>query len=254
MRKLAIYGLQMPTTINVSQNVKLIKKHIPQAKEAGADFLQTPEGSVSGYYPDFDLNEVADAVLSLADIARQNELGLFLGTCYKKKESQHIKIFNQIRTYSSRGNLISEYSKIMNCHKLDDQLQGMNEDSFFEEGRLTSIILNDIRVGFLICNDLWVTPGYTMKDNIYLPYQLKKMGVEVIVHSTNTGEDPFYTSFHEESVKLWAQCLKMHIVETNASNGKKPVTALSGVVNPEGVYITTAKRRGIQNFFYEIKI
>ena len=254
MRKLAIYGLQMPTTINVSQNVKLIKKHIPLAKETGADFLQTPEGSVSGYYPDFDMNEVADAVLGLADMAKHNELGLFLGTCFKKKFGAHIKIFNQIRTYNSQGNLISEYSKIMNCHKLNDQLQGMDEDSFFEEGKLTSVIINDIRVGFLICNDLWVTPGYTIKANTYLPYQLKQMGVEVIVHSTNTGEDPFYTSFHEESVKLWARCLKMHIVETNASCGNKPVTALSGVVNPEGVYVSTARRQGIQSFFYEIKM
>jgi hypothetical protein len=78
MKTLTISGLQMPVTNDVARNEKRILEAITKAAEAGADFLVTPEGSLSGYTPNFDRLQVAGPGELAA--AKEHKVGLLLGT------------------------------------------------------------------------------------------------------------------------------------------------------------------------------
>ena len=56
---------------NVKQNERAIYRAIDKAAEANSDFLLTPEGSLSGYYPDFDRRPVANAVQRVEPHAKE---------------------------------------------------------------------------------------------------------------------------------------------------------------------------------------
>ncbi len=96
-------GLQMPVTQAVPENEKRILSGIEQASGDGADFLLTPEGSLSGYHSGFDRKEVAEAAARLAEAARDAGVGLALGTCYKEIEDGKERCYNQVRVYSPEG-------------------------------------------------------------------------------------------------------------------------------------------------------
>ena len=73
-----IAGAQIPVTRDIVANTKTIKESIDWASENNCDFLVTPEGSLSGYYPQAimraEANEGLMAVLS-EGVPREN-LGL----------------------------------------------------------------------------------------------------------------------------------------------------------------------------------
>ena len=83
-RKLRIAGAQIAVSSDVAANEQRILRAIGQAAEDRADFLLTPEGSLSGYRADFGRTEVAEATERVADAARAAGVGLALGTCYKE--------------------------------------------------------------------------------------------------------------------------------------------------------------------------
>ncbi|MBI5009724.1 MAG: hypothetical protein HZB98_08790, partial [Bacteroidia bacterium] len=104
------------------------------------------------------------------------------------------------------------------------------------------------RFGILICNDLWATPGYTTIPNPYLPWKLKQMGVQFIVHCINSGSDQRYRAFHESSAELWALSLKIPVFEVNAAQGKDIINAQSGLIDANGKRILMVPDSGNQFF------
>ncbi len=56
-----IAGLQMETTSNIQTNEAVIIKGIKKAAKEGADFLMTPEGSLSGYNSTFNAKELKNS-------------------------------------------------------------------------------------------------------------------------------------------------------------------------------------------------
>lgn len=246
-KSLRISGLQMVVTEDVGANERAIRGGIRRAALESADFLVTPEGSLSGYYSGFDRVEVASAVERLAAEARSLRVGLALGTCYKEIEDGREYCYNQVRLYAPDGEYLGAHDKILRCSSLGHP--GTGEMNAYVEGTLRVFDWNGWRLGALICNDLWATPGYTTSPNPYLPWRLAQMGAEIILHAINSGGDQRYRAFHESSAELWARTLGLPIVEVNAAPADgRPVNARTGLIGPDGSRVIAVPDVGEQYF------
>src|SRR5574340_603442 len=178
MGKLRISGLQMLVSQEVAENEARLLAGIERAAADKADFLLTPEGSLSGYYPGFDREQVAAAAERLRLAAQQAGVGLALGTCYKELVGEREYCYNQVRIYTATGEYLGYHAKILRCSSLD--FPGTGEMAAYVEGVLRTFDWNGVRFGALICNDLWATPRWTTMPNPYLPWKLKQMGAQFI--------------------------------------------------------------------------
>lgn len=250
---LRVSGIQMPVTIDVLANETRLLAAIEYAARDRADFLITPEGALSGYYADFDGEEVADALDRVVAAAAEAKVGLALGTCFKELVDGEEHCYNQVRVYSPEGDYLGFHSKILRCSPLDPANSG--EMLHYAEVPLRVFRWNDICFGALICNDLWATPGCTTIPNPYLPWQLKLMGAQVIFHEINSGVVQVYRPFHESSVNLWARSLRIHIVGVNAAGREnETINCTSGVVAPDGSYLVSSLDKGEHYFTCEIPL
>jgi predicted amidohydrolase len=190
-------------------------------------------------------------------------VGLVLGTCYKEEEEARRTwdptypakreefCYDQVRVFSPTGEYLGAYSKILLGSSL--QQPGTGEMKSFVAGSLRTFSWNGICFGVLICNDLWATPGSTTIPNPYLPWQLKKMGAEVIFHSVNTGHVQRYRPYHESSEALWAWSLSVPIVTVNAlTDHTKPINCRSGVIGADGERKCEAPDVGERFFSHKI--
>jgi predicted amidohydrolase len=245
-------GLQMDVSCNITTNKEQIIKAIYEASETEADFLVTPEGSLSGYTNEFNQQELSKALKEVLSVAKRVNVGLMLGTCYKDSLNGKEFCYNQVRVYTSEGNFLGAYSKILRCSNLD--LPGSGEMVQYVEGNLKTFDWNGLRFGILICNDLWATPGYTTMPNPYLPWKLKQMGAQFIIHCINSGTVQKYRSFHESSAELWALSLRIPIFEVNAAQGNEIINAQSGLIETNGNRRLRIPDSGLQFFTAKITI
>jgi predicted amidohydrolase len=241
-------GLQMHVTENIQLNEAKITDALAKASKDKADFLVTPEGSLSGYRPNFDDSQVVQALERVTQAAKKLGVGLFLGTCFSEPMNGEKIRMNQIRVYSPDGAYQGYHAKILRCSAPEDPAGGEVRD--YAGGALRIFDFHGIKIGALICNDLWATPGYTCLPNTYLALQLKKMGAQILVHAVNTGPDPRYRSFHMASQELWALTLKLSMVGVNASAGA--MSAPSGVTGPDGKRLYTAPESGEHYFSFDV--
>jgi predicted amidohydrolase len=245
-------GLQMNVTSDISSNKNHIIEGIRKAAKEGADFLVTPEGSLSGYTSNFDQKAVDKALPEILAVAKELKVGLFLGTCYKDQIKDVSYCYNQIRVYAPSGEFLGTYAKILRCSPLD--LPGTAEMTDYVEGELRIFEWKGVKIGTLICNDLWATPGYTTIPNPYLGWKLKQMGAQVIIHCINSGNDQRYRKFHESSAELWALSLQIPIMEVNAAQGQKQINAGSGLIAPDGTRTTIVPDSGEAFFKVDISL
>jgi predicted amidohydrolase len=125
----------------------------------------------------------------------------------------------------------------------------------FVEGVLRTFEWNGFRFGVLICNDLWATPGWTTIPNPYLPWRLKQLRAQFLLHAINSGRDQSLRPFHESSTELWARVLALPIVQVNAAPADGgPVNAPSGAVSAEGVREVRVPDCGEQYFVCEVEV
>jgi predicted amidohydrolase len=120
--RLCVSGAQIPVTEDVKRNVDTIIRAIQYAAEHSADLLLTPEGSLSGYTPDFNCQEVNEGLQLIVEHASTHGLGLALGTCYV--ESHDSRCYNQIRFYNKDGEFLGFHSKILRCGSLNSNPEG----------------------------------------------------------------------------------------------------------------------------------
>lgn len=246
---LRVAGLQMNVSDDISTNKNRILTAIREAAAGKASFLITPEGSLSGYRSTFDQKELAPALNEVLGLARELNLGLMLGTCFKDEEGL---CYNQVRIYSPEGTFLGAHSKILVCSPVDQP--GTGEMAQYTPGTLQVFEWNQLRFGALVCNDLWATPGYTTILNPYLPLKLKEMGAQVIFHAINSGTSQRYRPFHESSAELWALHLGIPIVEVNAAYGDKKGNAQSGLIDRQGARLVRVPDFGERLFFCDIDL
>jgi len=242
-------GLQMMVGNDISKNKEQILLGISQAAKEGASFLITPEGSLSGYTSHFNQDELSIALEEIKKAARNANVGLMLGTCFKEIRKGNEICFNQVRVYKPDGDSLGVYSKILRCS--DPDVPGTGEMTEYAEGTLRTFEWNGHSFGILICNDLWATPGYTTMPNPYLAWKLRQMGAQFIVHCINSGSSQRYRAFHESSAELWALSQNIPIVEVNAAQ-EDQVNAQSGLIGPDGERIVRVPDRGTQFFMVNV--
>ncbi|HLF33071.1 MAG TPA: carbon-nitrogen hydrolase family protein [Cyclobacteriaceae bacterium] len=249
-QKVRLACLQMNATPDIQKNKERIIEGLRKASGEGAAFLITPEGSLSGYTSNFDQDEVSKALPEILAIAKQVKVGLFLGTCFKEISGNATYCYNQIRVYTPVGEFLGAYSKILRCSPLN--LPGTGEMVDYVEGELKIFEWKGHKIGTLICNDLWATPGYTTIPNPYLAWKLKQMGADMIIHCINSGSNQRYRKFHESSAELWALSLKIPILEVNAAQGDETINAMSGLIGADGIRSKTVPDTGDQFFIVDL--
>jgi len=250
-RAIRVAGMQMAVTRDVERNGSVILAAIEQAASGEADVLLTPEGSLSGYTPDFDRGVVEHALERVTSTARERGVGLALGTCFVESDG---RCYNQIRFYRQDGEYLGFHNKILRCGSLEEPPQG--EINHYAARPLRTFRLGDITVGGLICNDLWANPGCTPEPDPHLTQQLAKMGAQVIFHAVNGGRDGSEWSevawhYHESNLRMRARAGRVWIVTVDSSHPTTlPCSAPSGVIDPEGSWICRAEVQG-ERFFCE---
>ena len=179
---LRVAGAQIPVCTDIEANVETIMRAIDFAGTEQADILLTPEGSLSGYAPDFDTAAVKRALAKVTAAAARVNVGLALGTCFVEDDD---RCYNQIRFYAPDGAYLGFHSKTLTCGSLTDPPRG--EIEHYAVAPLRLYDWPDTLIGGLICNDLWANPGCTPQPDPHLTQQLSDMGARVIFHAVNGG-------------------------------------------------------------------
>lgn len=250
-RGIKVAAAQMDVTGDVDANVGVISRAIEFAIQEGADILLTPEGSVSGYTTDFDAKHVSDAVKALAARAAAGNLALALGTCFVEADDN--LCYNQLRFYDRTGTLLGFHAKILRCGSLEDPSEG--EIHEYAVRPLWTFEMCGVTVGGLICNDLWANPGCTPMDDPHLARQLSRKGARIVFHAVNGGRSgtdfdrEVVRHYHESNLRLRAQAGRVWVVTTdNSFPSRWPTSSPSGVLSPDGNWMTRAPEAG-EHFF-----
>jgi len=246
----------MHVTQDVSQHVATICRAIERASAEGADILLTPEGSLSGYSPVFDVPAVEAGLSQITQNAREKHLALALGTCYRENNGL---IYNQIRFYDRDGVYQGFHSKILRCGTMTSPPEG--EINHYAAIPLRTFLIKGILVGGLICNDLWANPACTPMPDPHLTHQLAVGGARVIFHAVNGGRDGSAWSrgtvwqFHEANLRMRAAADKIWIVTVdNSYPPEMPCSAPGGVVDPTGNWEYRTEPQGEQFFVHTIEV
>lgn len=251
-----VAGAQLPITTDIAANVAAIERAIDWAGDQGADVVLTPEGSLSGYTPDFDVRAVADALCLVTARAREAGIGLALGTCAVEPEDG--LCYNQVRFYDGEGAYLGFHSKTLTCGSLTDPPRG--EIERYAIRPLRTFRLQGIEVGALICNDLWANPGCTPGPDPHLSQQLARMGARIVYHAVNGGRDGGEWSevawrYHEANLRMRARAGRLWIVTVDSCH---PVelrcSAPSGVVDPSGNWACQVEPQGERFYLYDIAL
>eukprot|EP01084_Bolivina_argentea_P009531 17791_1 len=258
---ITVAGAQVPVSTNMSQNVEHIKWAISIASQQNVDYLVTPEGSLSGYYSEYNQTEVNYYLSDIVSYAASKHIGLILGTCFDEiDKNNNAHKYDQQRFYDQKGNYIGFYAKQLLTSSL--QYPGSGEAHDFIAGKSKGFdlpLLNynkTIRVGGLICNDMWAFPACSPYDDPHLSHVLaSQFGVEIIFHSVNPGPGnvemilPFQTS----NLQLRAQADNIYIVTVSpvAVQGQN---CYSGVVANNGSWLVKSDLGKQDVFIWTIEL
>ncbi len=205
---------------NVKENLGRMREAFGQARKDGAGWILFPEGALSGYWGGFDQAEVAAAFDEVRALCREAKLVGLVGTCWREGAP---KPHNQIRVVDRSGELAARYAKT--CLTYGDAKD-------YEPGGFPLVhTVEGLAFGTLICNDLWVTPGYTDGPNPHLTLKQAKAGARVVFHAVNSGGDQRYREYHESNLKLRSAEARCPFVVVNAAVRSGEVNCASGVVS-----------------------
>jgi len=253
---LKVSGVTTAVSRDVAHNVGEITQAIDRAAEMEADILLTPEGSLSGYTPDFNRAEVEAALETVTTHASAREIGLALGTCYIEPDERR---YNQIRFYAKDGTYLGFHSKILRCGVLDPEPRG--EMLHYAASELRTFNFEGVPIGGLICNDFWANPSCTPQPDPFLPQKLASMGARVIFQAVNGGRDGndwaenVIWPFHESNLRMRTRAAGVWTVVADSSHPVTiPCSCPSGVLSPEGTWVVNAKRQGVDQYTTSIDL
>ena len=248
---------QIAVTQDIDQNTKTIERAIEKAMAQQADILLTPEGSLSGYTPRFDQQQVEARLNRIVKKASSAGLALALGTCFVEPDDG--KCYNQLRFYDGQGNFLGFHSKTLRCGTMTTPSQGEIND--YAVRPLRTLKLKGITVGGLICNDMWANPMCTPMPDPHLSQQLSDMGARILFQAINGGRDGHdwtrnvFWPFHDANLRIRAQTGKLWIVTAdNCAPDDIPCSAPSGVLAPSGHWAAQAPNQGEHVLVYTITL
>lgn len=257
-RRLRVAGAQIPVTRNVSKNLEALERSVRYAAAEKADILLTPEGSLSGYFPEFDAGRTAAVLERITAAARQSGVALALGTCYQ--EPADGRRYDELRFYTREGHYLGFHAKVLLCRRIAESAS-KGEIDFFSTMPLRTFQLNGVTIGGLICNDLWANPEWTPQADPHLSQQLAGRGVRVVFHAVNSGLAEgdaleLNRQFHESNLRIRARAGKLWIVVADAADPEARLAnqCPSGVVDPSGNWALRVDTPGERFFAYTIEL
>ncbi len=219
-----------PVVGDIEGNLKKIEEVLKEV-EKDSHLVIFPELALSGYFPedlllrlDF-LKECADAVEKLKRKTRELNTVVVVGTPYYTKD-----LYNSL-VVLYRGEVLGVYhkSRLPNYSVFD-------EKRYFREGDQPLLIeVNQCRIGFSICEDIWYPDG-TERYSVL-------SGAELIV---NINASPYHIGkhpFREGFVRARAEDNICYVVYSNLVGGHDELVfdGRSMVVDPLGRVIARAK-------------
>jgi predicted amidohydrolase len=214
---------------NVEQNLDSARRAIEQAGAEKGEFVLFPEMFLTGYARDIRQNIVAAGMAEIAELCRKFAVTALVGTAWQEED----KVFNQVRIIDATGALAGVYAKQCLTYGDTKTVTAGTTPLVFSVAGLT--------IGVLICNDLWVTPGYTDGPNPHLTLKQARGGAQVIFHHIFSGSDQRHRAYHESNHFVRAAEAKCPIVAVNAFTPPE-VNATSGVVGTEFEHLVALPR------------
>lgn len=255
--QLRVATAQIPVTRDISANTAAIHRALDVAIRDDADILLTPEGSLSGYTPEFDQAEVDKQMAEILKRACSADLALALGTCYVEPDDK--KCYNEIRFYDGEGSFLGFHTKTLLCGTLTDPPRG--EINSYATRPLQTFEIKGIRIGGLICNDMWGNPQCTPMPDPHLSQRLSDTGARIIFLAINGGRngkewsEQVYWPYHESNMRMRAAAGKVWVVSAdNCYPQDIPCSAPSGVLQPDGKWAAQADRQGEQIVVHTIRL
>jgi predicted amidohydrolase len=151
--------VQMRTSLSVEKNIADASRLIREAKELGADYIQTPEMTNimeqgrDGLFARLKEEERDDALAAFRELARELKAYLHIGSLAIKASDD--KAVNRSFLIDRAGDIVTRYDKI---HLFDVQLAGgesYRESNTYKPGEIA--VTADLpwgRLGLTICYDL----------------------------------------------------------------------------------------------------
>jgi predicted amidohydrolase len=254
---LRVAAAQIPVTRDIAANARTIQRALDTAIREQADILLTPEGSLSGYSPEFDQAALEKHLAEIVHKASAAGVALALGTCFVEAEDG--QCYNQIRFYDEAGQFLGFHAKILRCGSLTDPPKG--EINHYATVPLRTFEIGGIRVGGLICNDMWANPQCTPMPDPHLSQQLSEAGARIIFVAINGGRSGNEWSedvnwpYHETNMRMRAAAGKLWLVSAdNCAPSDIPCSAPSGVLQPSGAWAAQAPNQGEHVVVYTIPL
>ncbi len=177
MRKLRLALAQINTIVgDFDANFRKIAEYIQRARELGADIIAFPEMALTGYPPEDLLLKPEFIEDNLAYLHRlldfTENITAIVGFVDREDD-----IFNAAAVLHN-GKIAGVY------HKMFLPNYGVfDEDRYFQAGQgIQYYVLNDVRIGINICEDIWYPGGPTRDQSLY-------GGAEVII---NISSSPYH--------------------------------------------------------------
>jgi predicted amidohydrolase len=221
----------MPVSKNLDTNLQTILTALEQHE---TDYMVFPEMALTGWHAGFGQRSVENACERIAELCRKRYTTAIVGTGFQENGAT----LNQVRVYSDAGELIGTQEKLVPTKEERGWCRPGEELRVFDH--------NGLRFGCLIGNDLWVAPGLGPYPDPRLTYRLAERGARVIFHSARTGVDPAYAAYYESNVTLRAKEAGCLIACANAAADEGKLNAQSGIVGPDGGWLTSCPREGDQ--------
>lgn len=239
MATIRVEGVQFEVSKKLDDNLPKILEHI---RRTDADFILFPEMSLTGYHGEFSDKSTRKAWRQIAAACRQSYVSAIIGTGCKEEDGTYI----QSRIYNKAGDLAGAHEKLVPTS---------GDREFCQPGvELRVFTDNGISFGCLICNDLWVTPGAGPYPDPRLTYQLGRKGAQVIFHAVHSGSSQIHTPYHESNLALRAMESKVYICTANAADPQGPVNCATGVMGPNGEWVTQVARTGEQSYAVDLEL
>ena len=169
MRNLRLVMAQINTTVgDLDGNTAKILRCIDEAKRFQADLIAFPEMAITGYPPEDLLlrpSFLSSNIDKMLEVARNSkDITVIVGFV-----DQEASIYNAAAV-AHNGKLIGKY------HKIHLPNYGVfDEDRYFKPGFICPVfIIDGIRIGVNICEDIWYDIGPT-------PIQ-REAGAEIIIN------------------------------------------------------------------------
>ncbi|MFN3484576.1 MAG: carbon-nitrogen hydrolase family protein [Planctomycetota bacterium] len=252
-----VAGAQIPVTRDVRANREALFRALDYAAAEKAEVLVTPEGALSGYWPGFDARATREALEEVVRRAAERKIALVLGTCFEENDGRR---YDQQRFYAKDGTFLGFHAKILLCRRVSRPAE-KGEIDFFHSKPLEVFALESLRVGGLICNDLWANPEWTPMEDPHLTQKLAQGGARIVFHSVNSGQGmgdelELNRAFHEANLRLRARAGRLWIVVADAADpeGAKASQCPSGIVGPEGRWVLKVSEPGERFFAHTIHV